>query len=229
MNIGALQKFSLIEYPGRICAILFTQGCNFRCPYCYNRDLVEPDLFKPPLDENEIFAFLEKRRGKLDAVTITGGEPTIQPDLVPFIGRLREMNYLVKVDSNGSRPDVLSLLIQSRLVDYIAMDIKGPLEKYRDITRSKVDPKMIQESIRLIMNSGVDYEFRTTVVKSLLSRDDLLKVAQLIQGARRYALQSFISLTPLEPEFAKETSYSDEDLRLLLDEISPGVETLILR
>lgn len=229
MNIGALQRFSLIEYPGVICAILFTQGCNFRCPYCYNRDLVDPNLFKPCLSETEIFAFLEKRRGKLDAVTLTGGEPTIQPDLVPFIVRLRELNYLVKVDCNGSRPDVLRALIESRLVDYIAMDIKGPLEKYGDITKSKVDPKIIQESIRLIMRSGIDYEFRTTVVRSLLSREDIWKVVQLIPGAKRYALQSFLPLNPLEPGFAAESSYSEEELSSWLDDIRPGVETLVIR
>ncbi len=122
----------MIEYPGKICAIVFSQGCNFRCPYCYNPELVNPDLYKECLPEDEVFSFLAKRRGKLDAVTITGGEPTIQNDLIEFIKRVRKMGYLIKVDTNGSHPEVMEKLISRKLIDYIAMDVKGPLKKYQD-------------------------------------------------------------------------------------------------
>ena len=139
MNIAGWQKVSLIDYPEKICSILFTQGCNFRCPYCHNPELVEPALFREPLSEKEIFAFLEKRKGKIDAVSITGGEPTIQPDLVEFILPMKDIGYLIKLDTNGSRPDVLGKLISEKLLDYIAMDVKAPLNRYPNIARCPID------------------------------------------------------------------------------------------
>jgi pyruvate formate lyase activating enzyme len=229
MKIGAFQRFSLIEYPGKISAIIFCQGCNFRCPYCYNRELVIPALFQPLLSEGEILDFLAKRRGKLEAVTITGGEPALQPDLNSFISRLKEMEYLVKVDTNGSIPIVLEEWIESRLVDYIAMDIKGPLEKYGEITRSGIDPDKILQSIGILMASGVDYEFRTTVVQSLLTGDDILKIARLIAGAKRYALQRFLASKTLDDSFMDKRTFSDEAFDLLTAEIRPFVKSLILR
>lgn len=229
MNIGALQKFSLIEYPGKICAVIFTQGCNFRCPYCHNRELVDPDFFEPLLPEEDVFAFLTKRRGKLDAVTITGGEPSLQPDIVPFVARLKEMDYLVKIDSNGSCPGVLKELIRPCLVDYVAMDIKGPLEKYASITGTSVGLEKIRESIDLILSSGVRYEFRTTVVASLLDLVDLKKISALIPKAERYVLQKFIPSKTLDAAFLKESTYSDSEFREIMEEIRPLFNSLILR
>ncbi len=229
MKIGAFQRFSLIEYPGKISAIIFCQGCNFRCPYCYNRELVLPELFQPLLLEEDILDFLAKRRGKLEAVTITGGEPALQPDLNSFISRLKGMEYLVKVDTNGSIPIVVEEWIQSRLVDYIAMDIKGPLDKYGEITRSGIDPDKILQSIGILMASGVDYEFRTTVVQSLLTGDDILKIARLIAGAKRYALQRFLASKTLDDSFMDKRTFSDEAFDLLTAEIRPFVKSLILR
>jgi len=229
MNVGALQKFSLIEYPGRICAIVFTQGCNFRCPYCYNRELVDTESFRHPIDENSLFAFLEKRKGRLDAVTITGGEPTLQPDLIPFIERLKEMKYLVKIDSNGSCPEVLEALLRLKLVDYVAMDVKGPLEKYPKIANTKLSPEKINQSINLIMSSGVDYEFRTTVVRSQLNLEDLFEIGQLIRGAKLYALQKFIPSKPLDPEFQDEAAYGDDEFGPMAEAIRTLVKQVILR
>ena len=137
MRIGGLQKSSLIDYPGKICAIVFTIGCNFRCPYCHNPELV--DETAEELSQDEFFAFLEKRIGKLDAVTITGGEPTLHNDLVPFIIKIKELGFLVKLDSNGTHPDVLAQLISEKSVDYIAMDIKAPLQKYTQTVARPVD------------------------------------------------------------------------------------------
>ncbi|MBN2538411.1 MAG: anaerobic ribonucleoside-triphosphate reductase activating protein, partial [Deltaproteobacteria bacterium] len=169
MKIGDIQKFSLIDYPGRICATIFTQGCNFRCPYCHNPELVEPSLFRRTIIDDEVFSFLDKRRGKLDAVNITGGEPTLQPDLIECIKIIRSMGYMVKIDTNGSFPEVLRKLIDDNLLDYIAMDVKAPPEKYGEVTGSSIAVDNIAESIHLIMDSGIDYEFRTTIVKSLLT------------------------------------------------------------
>lgn len=229
MNIGAFQKFSLIEYPGKICAIVFCQGCNFRCPYCYNRELVLPDLFVPPLPEEDLLSFLAKRKGKLDAVTITGGEPALQPGLLAFVSRLKEMGYLVKVDTNGSMPDVLAEWIRSRQVDYIAMDIKGPLEKYGGITRSRIRPGTIRRSIGMLLDSGIDHEFRTTVVSPPLSREDILAAAGSIRGARRYVLQRFIASKTLDPSFMNAATLPDEDFRSLLEDLRAYIQEPALR
>jgi pyruvate formate lyase activating enzyme len=215
MLIGGFQKFSLIDYPGKICAIIFTQGCNFRCPYCYNVELVDPQKFGPPIPETEIFSFLEKRIGQLDAVEITGGEPTLQKDLLAFLEKIKEMGFLIKLDTNGSSPDVIREALKKKIVDYLAMDVKAPLEKYRMVTASKIDLTKIKESIQLIMESGLDYEFRTTIVESLLTNEDIIKIASLISGAKLYVLQKFVRTKTLKKEFAKEKSKTTEELEKL--------------
>ncbi len=229
MIIGGFQKFSLIDYPGKICAIVFTQGCNFRCPYCHNPELVKPSLFGKTILEEEIFSFLEKRKGKLDAVEITGGEPTLQKDLVDFIQRIKEMGYLVKLDTNGSNPEILEIIINHELVDYIAMDIKAPLQKYKEVTHSVISPEKIKRSIRMIMNSDIKYEFRTTVVKSQLSREDIINIGKLIEGAELYILQKFILSKTLDPNFLNEKTYSDGELRSLKRKLEKFVCRCLVR
>ena len=210
MKIGGLQKISLIDYPGRISAIVFTQGCNFRCPYCHNPELVDPAQYGPILSEEEVISFLEKRRGKLDAVTVTGGEPTLQPDLDRFLQEIKGMGYLTKIDTNGSNPDVLERLIRGRLVDYLAMDVKGPLQKYERIANVKVQTAKIRRSIELITASGIEHEFRTTVVRSQLDNEDLIATAELLKKGL-YVLQSFVPAKSLDHEFLTEISYSPEE------------------
>jgi pyruvate formate lyase activating enzyme len=210
MKIGALQKISLIDYPGRISAIVFTQGCNFRCPYCHNPELVDPGQYGPILPEEEVFSFLERRRGKLEAVTVTGGEPTLQTDLERFLQQIKEMGYLAKVDTNGSNPTMLERLIRGRWVDYLAMDVKGPLHKYGQIAKAKVATAMIRRSIELITSSGIEHEFRTTVVRSQLDKEDLIATAKLLKRGL-YVLQSFVPAKSLDHEFLTEISYSPEE------------------
>jgi pyruvate formate lyase activating enzyme len=210
MKIGGLQKISLIDYPGWISAIVFTQGCNFRCPYCHNPELVDPAQYGPILSEEEVISFLEKRRGKLDAVTVTGGEPTLQPDLDRFLQEIKGMGYLTKIDTNGSNPDVLERLIRGRLVDYLAMDVKGPLQKYERIANVKVQTAKIQRSIELITASGIEHEFRTTVVRSQLDNEDLIATSELLKKGL-YVLQSFVPAKSLDHEFLTEISYSPEE------------------
>jgi pyruvate formate lyase activating enzyme len=210
MKIGGLQKVSLIDYPGRISAVVFTQGCNFRCPYCHNPELVDPAQYGPILSEKEVITFLEKRRGKLDAVTVTGGEPTLQPDIEYFLQEIKGMGYLTKVDTNGSMPNVLERLLHDHLVDYLAMDVKGPLEKYGKIAGTKVQIRKIRKSIAMIVNSGIDHEFRTTVVRSQIESGDLIAIAGLLRRARLYVLQTFVPVKTLNPEYLSETSYSPE-------------------
>ncbi|MFA5386152.1 MAG: anaerobic ribonucleoside-triphosphate reductase activating protein [Candidatus Paceibacterota bacterium] len=212
MKIGGFQKFSLIDYPKKSSAIIFTQGCSFRCDYCHNPELLNPLLFQDLIPEEEILEFLEKRKDKLDAVVVSGGEPFVQPDLESFLKKIKALGYLIKLDTNGSFPDRLEKVIEEKLVDYIAMDIKGPFEKYHQISNSKIDLGKIKKSIKLITNSGIDYEFRTTIVRSQLSENDFVKIGEMIKGAKLYALQKFIPTKTLNPEFLKEVSYSDEEL-----------------
>lgn len=192
MNIGGMLKFSLIDYPGKIAAVIFTQGCNFRCPYCHNRDLVLPEYFRKPLPENEVMAFLQKRIGQIDGVVVTGGEPTIQPDLIRFLRDIKDLGYPVKLDTNGSRPGVIQEVLREKLVDYIAMDVKMPLEKYCLLTQERNCFENIRSSVKTIINSSVMHEFRTTLVKTLVDERDLPALTALIQGARKYRLQNFI-------------------------------------
>jgi pyruvate formate lyase activating enzyme len=199
MRIGGLQRVSLIDYPGLISAVVFTQGCNFRCPFCHNPELVDPERFDAPLDEGNVLGFLEKRRGKLDGISITGGEPTLQPDLASFAGRLKEMGFLVKVDTNGSRPDVLADLIAGGQVDFIAMDVKAPLKKYDLLTVTRSSGLLIRESIGLVMASGLPYEFRTTAVPSLLTDRDFREIGKLVEGADRFVLQRYTRSKQLDP------------------------------
>ncbi len=227
MLIGGFQKFSLIDYPGKISAIVFTQGCNFRCPYCHNPELV--NVTTKPMDVWEILSFLETRKGKLDAVEITGGEPTLQKDLVDFARKIKEMGFLLKLDSNGTNPDVLRTLLNEGLVDYIAMDVKAPLEKYKDVVRVDVDVSKIRESIDLIKNNAPDYEFRTTIVKSLLSKEDIEEIAKTIEGSKIYVLQKFIPSKTLDPEFIHEETYSDEELTELAKKLEKYVGKCIVR
>lgn len=229
MKIGGLQKVSLIEYPGKIGAVIFTQGCNFRCPYCHNPELVDPGLYGNCLAEEDIFSFLEKRRGKLEAVTVTGGEPTLQDDLPVFLERIKGMGYLVKIDSNGSHPDMLEGLTRGKLVDYIAMDVKAPLEKYEKITAARIDHSKIKRSIDMIIALGIDYEFRTTVPRSMLEMEDVLAIGRLIKNARRYIIQKFVPSKTLNPSFVNDTSYSDEDLSVLKKKLEKNIQIVAVR
>ena len=229
MLIGGFQKFSLIDYPGKICAIIFTQGCNFRCPYCYNIDLVIPKHFQKPIPEEEVFAFLEQRKGKLDAVEITGGEPTLQSDLINVIKKIKSMGFLVKLDSNGSNPKILEKIIGLHIVDYFAMDIKNSLEHYEKSVGVSIDTEKIRKSIRLIMNSGADYEFRTTMVRSLIKKEDVVKIGKLIKGAKLYALQSFNPLKTLQGNFTDNDKYSEEELNSFADILRQDIKKVIVR
>ncbi|MCF7792806.1 MAG: anaerobic ribonucleoside-triphosphate reductase activating protein [Candidatus Cloacimonetes bacterium] len=229
MKIGGFQKFSLIDYPGKICAIVFTQGCNFRCPYCHNPELVEADKFCNPIPEEEIINFLENRKGKLDAVSITGGEPTLHSDLINFLLECRSMGFSIKLDTNGTNPDILEKIIRLKLVDYLAMDIKAPLPKYAEVTCSNVDSKSIKRSIKLIENSNIDYEFRSTLVQNLLTTDDVLIMGQMLGKAKRYLLQKFVPSKTLNEDYVKFSSFSQENLNFLARELQTNFADFAIR
>ncbi len=213
MKIGGLQQCSLIDYPGKIVAIVFTVGCNFRCPYCHNPELVNETCDE--IDTEKIFAFLKTRIGRLDGVTITGGEPTMHEDLKFFIKKIKKMGFLVKLDTNGTNPNIVKELIEEKLIDYVAMDIKGPLNEYSKIVDRPVDIYKIKESIILLKKNLVSYEFRTTVVKALLSPEDIEQIGKDISGAKTYYFQKFVPTKILNPAFIKKTTYSDNEFKEL--------------
>jgi len=230
MIIGGFQRFSLIDYPDKICAIVFTQGCNFRCPYCHNPELVDTKRSANiGLTEDEVLSFLDRRKGKLNAVTITGGEPLLQSDLCAFLSEIKRLGYLVKLDTNGSFPSRLEGIMQSKFVDYIAMDIKTSLDKYHQVIKRKIDTRKILDSIRLIMDSGLEYEFRTTVVKAFFERDDFYKIGQLIKNARLYVLQKFVPSKTLDDTFLGMKSCTDEELDSFKEIMEGFVQRCIIR
>lgn len=224
MYIAGLQKTTLIDYPGKIAAVVFTPGCNFCCPFCYNINLIKSKTKVKLIPEKEVLDFLKKRQGLLEGVVITGGEPTLQPGLEDFIKKVKNLDYLVKLDTNGSNPEMLKSLINSsthQLINYVAMDIKGPLDKYHGITGTqehgntgiKFNLEKIKESVEMIKNSGIDYEFRTTVVPGLLDKEDFVKIGHWLKGAKRCFLQQFRNRKTLDPKFQKNQPYPPEKIQ----------------
>ena len=191
MNIHGLQKLTLLDFPGKVACTVFLGGCDFRCPYCHNAELLDPD-FPSLMDETELLAFLKKRRGLLDGVCITGGEPLLRPELPTLLGEIRALGFKIKLDTNGSRPDRLKTVLDAGLADYVAMDVKNSPERYAEtVGRAGFDVAPIRESVRLLMADNADYEFRTTVVAELHGEEDIRSIGQWIAGAKRYFLQPF--------------------------------------
>ncbi len=218
MKIGGLQKTSLLDYPDHISAIIWTMGCNFRCPFCYNKKIVFEEL--PIIPEKEVLDFLRKRNHVLEALVITGGEPTLQNDLPDFIRKVKDMGYLVKIDTNGINPTKINDLIQNNLVDYISMDVKAPKEKYEKLAGVKVDINKIESSIELIKNSPVDYEFRTTFVPTLLEKKDIVEIGKWLKNSKRYYIQQFEKNPPfISKSMEKVKPYSKEYMYETLNEI----------
>ncbi len=219
MDIGFLYRTSFIDYPGKICAVAFTTGCTFRCPYCHNPELVDGSLPPGMFPEEEVLSFLAGRRGKLDALSITGGEPCLQPDLASFMKKVRDLGFLLKLDTNGSRPEALAQVIDRGLADYIAMDVKAPLEKYPLVSRTGSWEREIPASIALVMGSGVPYEFRTTLVEGLLEPEDVREIGKMIRGAQRYVLQRFVPSKPLDPSYAGAKTFAESSVASLLEDL----------
>ena len=246
MLIGGLQKLTLIDYPGRLAATVFLIGCNFRCPWCYSKELVLPKETKkqPRISEKDFFDFLKKRKGLLEGACITGGEPTIHKNLPNFIKKIKKLDYLVKLDTNGSNPAMLKKLIDEKLVDYVAMDIKAPfrlkfeirnpksetnskfqIPKYQKAVGAKINFNKIKKSIEIIKNSGIDYEFRTTVIPALHTKKDIIQIAKEISPAKRYFLQNFRPEKTIEPKYEKCRPFTQEELKSIQKECNKYVNT----
>lgn len=189
MKISGLQKLSLVDYEGHVSATIFTSGCNFACPFCHNSGLVKNT--EPAIPEEEIVEYLTKRKNMLDGVCISGGEPTLHLDLPKFITKIKSLGYPIKLDTNGTNLEMLKYLVENKLIDYIAMDIKNSYAKYSATTNKEINTDTIKNTIDYIMNCGIDYEFRTTLVREFHNLDDIKEIAKMIKNAKAYYLQRF--------------------------------------
>lgn len=226
MKIGGLQKLSMVDYPGKMCATVFLRGCNLRCPFCHNASLVLPERLQPVMTADALLEFLQTRIKKLDGVCVTGGEPTLYHDLPELLCRIRALGFSVKLDTNGTRPAVLKALLDEGLLDYVAMDIKNSPAQYA-VTCGNVDVlSSVQESVRLLMDSDVDYEFRTTVLHPLHTPQSLEQIAQWISGAKRYFIQAFVDSGDL---IGSGEALNEADMQLLLQAVKPYIPNAQLR
>ncbi len=228
MHIAGVQKLTLLDFPGHIACTVFLSGCNLRCPFCHNASLVlsRPDA-PAGMDSEELLAFLQKRRGRLQGVCITGGEPTLYPDLPELLRQIHLLGYAVKLDTNGTNPDMLRAVLAEGLADYVAMDIKNSPSRYSETCGGVDVLDKVKESAALLMQSGIDYEFRTTLVHPLHTREDLTAIGQWLAGAKRYFLQQFVDsgdligsgLTPL----------TEEEMEALRQTVLPYINETTLR
>ncbi|MDI6884131.1 MAG: anaerobic ribonucleoside-triphosphate reductase activating protein [Hadesarchaea archaeon] len=234
MEFKGFQKISLLDYPKKIAAIAFVGGCNLRCGFCYNRDLVMNPQHVPSIPEDEILKYLELNRSWLDGLVVTGGEPTIHQELPNFLERVKQLKFHTKIDTNGTNPKMLSRLFEKNLVDYVALDIKAPLreERYRMVVGQLEDGMLerIAESVRLLRNSnGIDYEFRTTVIPEL-GREDLLQIAEHLRGAKLYCLQQFKSNAPhIDERYTNLPAHPWEFLHRMREELAPNFQICKIR
>lgn len=226
--IGGFQKSSLIDYPGKISAIIFTQGCNFRCPYCHNPEIIERNG-DTALAVAPFIDFLKTRVGKLDGVVITGGEPTLQKDLPDLIKHIKSLGFCVKLDTNGTNPNMLTELIDANLIDYVAMDIKAPINKYSNVVCTSVNEINIMESIDILKTSDIPSEFRTTVVKSQLSVEDFEAIGNMVKGCEKYYLQRFVPTKTLDDSFMNQTTYTDKEFEPIINMLKKYIKQVELR
>jgi pyruvate formate lyase activating enzyme len=215
--IGGYKDLSLIDYPGLIAPVVFIRGCNFRCPFCQNTELVLPPFHTQTYSVESIIKRIENAKSLADGVVVTGGEPTLWPELEDFLRRLRKTGMKIKLDTNGSQPHVIKQFIEQGLVDYTAMDIKTTIGRYKEATGINVDTSAIQESITILKNSGIPYEFRTTCVPALVGETEIVSICQLLGPGESLVLQNFRPERTLDPAFSLIKPYSPDEMENLLD------------
>ena len=227
MLISGLQKLTLLDFPGTVSCIVFTHGCNFRCPFCHNSSLVDGPA-QEEISENEVVDFLKSRKNILDGVVVSGGEPLLHPDIAEFLKKVKELGYKVKIDTNGTKPEMLKKLVNDGLVDYVAMDIKNSPEQYKSATGVDGILEAVTESKDFLLSGNVEYEFRTTVVKGIHTKEQLVSLAKWIKGTKKYYLQKYkCSENVLNPEGLD--SFSDEEMEGFLAEISSIINMSCIR
>ena len=227
MLITGFEKNTLVDYPGKVASIVFTYGCNLRCGYCHNPELVTlPCKKENIINEKEVFSHLKKRSGLIEGLVITGGEPTLQPDLIPFIKKVKELDMLVKLDTNGLLSEKVEMILDEKIVDYWAMDVKYPSQYYKEYG---IDINAVKKSIKLIMDRAKDYEFRTTFVKGIHNLDDVEKIGELIKGAKRYYIQNFRKGKTIDKKLDSRNSFTDKELKKIEKILSKYVKDISIR
>ena len=226
MDIAGLQKLTLLDFPGKLACTVFLPGCNLRCPFCHNASLVLPGRAVPLMTQEELLDFLRGRKGKLDGVCITGGEPTLHRDLMQLFQQIKELGLACKLDTNGTRPEVLKQLLDAKLLDYVAMDIKNSPQKYT-ATCGNVDVlEKVKESVRLLEESGIDHEFRTTVFHPYHTREDMTEIGKWLAGTKKYFIQQFVDSGDL---IGEGQALSPEEMQALLEAVKPYIPSAELR
>ena len=227
MKIHGLQKMTLLDFPGLVACTVFLGGCDLRCPFCHNAELLDMNV-PGIMDEKELYAFLETRRGKLDGVAVTGGEPTLRKDLPELLRTIKDMGFKVKLDTTGNHPDMLKTVVGEGLVDYVAMDVKNSKERYAEtVGLTGFDISRVDESISFLLRGDVEYEFRTTVVKQFHDRDSFIGIAEWIKGAEKYYLQNFVDRDTVP--FAGLEARSENELKEYAEIVKPYVGVVELR
>lgn len=233
MLLSGIQPFTLIDYPNKTACIVFTGGCNFRCGYCHNPEFVLPErlaeLKGSFIPSEAFFNFLRTRQGLLDGVVVSGGEPTMMPDLLTFLGHIKFLGFSIKLDTNGNRPDIIKEAIARGLVDYVAMDVKTSLEKYPELVGNRVDPKKIAESMSVLKSGMVEYEFRSTLIKQIHTNEILREMKQMLVGAKKVFLQSFRPATTLNPVFQSYAPFAPVEMEEIAEEFRPVVAEVLIR
>jgi pyruvate formate lyase activating enzyme len=230
LPIKGIQKTSLIDYPPYTSSVIFIGGCNFRCGYCHNFNLVLKHKEIETINEKEIIDFLIQKKKWIDAVVVTGGEPTLYPELIDFFREIKKLGFKIKLDTNGTNPELLWDMLDEKLIDYIAMDIKAPLKSYDKVTITPINNEKIKKTISLIKNSNIDYEFRTTIIPSLLTKEDMIDIGKDLDGAKTYVIQQFCDKGGvLDLTFKDAKTYSKEELYEIKELLKPYFEKIIIR
>ncbi len=233
MLIGGIQTLTLLDFPEKVACIIFTAGCNFRCGFCHNPQFVDPEEIKNLqgnfIPEDKFFSFLKSRGKFLDGVVISGGEPTIQPDLIDFVEKIKKCGLLVKLDTNGTNPDIVEKMLKKNLLDYVAMDIKNSPENYNEICDTQVNIEKITKTKNLLLNSKIPYEFRTTVLREFHNKDEITKIADFIKGAQKYTIQNFRPEKTLNKKFEHLLGFEKKELeefKKIAEKTIPTVKVL---
>ncbi len=229
IEIKGFMKTSMLDYPGKLSACIFLSKCNFHCPYCHNVELVMDDPRLVPFEHEKVFSYLKQKKKWIDGVVISGGEPTLHKDLPELCKKIKSLGFAIKLDTNGTNPKMVRQLIDEKLVDYVAIDIKNSKENYDKATSVKTDLKAVDESVKMLIGGTVDYEFRTTIAPEIVTLDDMPKIGEWIKGAKKYYLQQFVPIKTLNESFTEKHPYTHGELHAMKEAVEKYVEFVGIR